>query len=111
VPELSRRIDERAAEAGRDPDEIRRGYNVSGTIADGPVQRLLDGPPEHGVETLTAFAAELGFDTFTCLAARGPGRTARALRRRGRSRSASAPRPPGPGPASWRNLQHILRNP
>jgi alkanesulfonate monooxygenase SsuD/methylene tetrahydromethanopterin reductase-like flavin-dependent oxidoreductase (luciferase family) len=64
VPELARRVDDGAAEAGRDPSEIRRVYNVSGTIVDGPVRGLLDGPPEHWVETLTEFATELGFDTF-----------------------------------------------
>jgi alkanesulfonate monooxygenase SsuD/methylene tetrahydromethanopterin reductase-like flavin-dependent oxidoreductase (luciferase family) len=64
VPELSRRVDEGAAAAGRDPAEVRRVYNVSGTIADGPTSGLLDGPPDHWVETLTSFARELGFDTF-----------------------------------------------
>ena len=64
VPDLARRVDDGAAEAGRDPSEIRRVYNVSGTISDGPTRGLLDGPPEHWVETLTSFAGELGFDTF-----------------------------------------------
>jgi Luciferase-like monooxygenase len=64
VPELARRVDEGAAEAGRDPSEIRRVYNVSGTIVEGPVRGLLDGRPEHWVGTLTEFATELGFDTF-----------------------------------------------
>jgi hypothetical protein len=64
VLEMHGRIDAAAAEAGRDPAEIRRVYNVGGTIADGPERGLLDGPPEHWIETLTGFAAELGFDTF-----------------------------------------------
>jgi alkanesulfonate monooxygenase SsuD/methylene tetrahydromethanopterin reductase-like flavin-dependent oxidoreductase (luciferase family) len=64
VPAMMRRIDEGAAAAGRDPSEIRRVYNVGGRIADGPTNALLDGPPEHWVETLTRFAEELGFDTF-----------------------------------------------
>jgi alkanesulfonate monooxygenase SsuD/methylene tetrahydromethanopterin reductase-like flavin-dependent oxidoreductase (luciferase family) len=64
VPAMMRRIDEGAAAAGRDPSEIRRVYNVGGTIADGPTNALLDGSPEHWVETLTRFAEELGFDTF-----------------------------------------------
>ncbi len=64
VPELARRVDEGAAAAGRDPSEIRRVYNVSGTILDGPTRGLLEGPPEHWVETLTSFADEHGFDTF-----------------------------------------------
>ncbi|HSE82082.1 MAG TPA: LLM class flavin-dependent oxidoreductase [Gaiellaceae bacterium] len=64
VPELAARIDEAAADAGREPSAIRRVYNVSGVIADGPTRGLLEGPPEHWVETLTGFATELGFDTF-----------------------------------------------
>ncbi|MGH3010807.1 MAG: LLM class flavin-dependent oxidoreductase [Gaiellaceae bacterium] len=64
VPDMHERIDAAAAEAGRDPAEIRRVYNIAGTIADGPTRGLLDGPPDHWVETLTELAAELGFDTF-----------------------------------------------
>jgi len=64
VPELSQRIDEAARAAGREPNEIQRIYNISGTITDGPTQGLLDGPPDHWVETLSEFASELGFDTF-----------------------------------------------
>lgn len=33
-------------------------------IVDGPTHGLLQGPPEHWVETLKYFATELGFDTF-----------------------------------------------
>jgi hypothetical protein len=50
--------------AGRDPAEIRRLCNVAGAITDGPAGGLLQGPPEHWVETLTGFSAGLGFDTF-----------------------------------------------
>jgi alkanesulfonate monooxygenase SsuD/methylene tetrahydromethanopterin reductase-like flavin-dependent oxidoreductase (luciferase family) len=64
VPEMNRHIDEGAAGAGRVPSEVRRAYNVSGVIADGPVQGLLQGPPEHWIETLSGFAADLGFDTL-----------------------------------------------
>ena len=64
VRDLHRRVDEGAAEAGRDPAEIRRLYNVSGRIVDGPTNGLLDGPVEHWIETLAGFARELGFDTF-----------------------------------------------
>jgi alkanesulfonate monooxygenase SsuD/methylene tetrahydromethanopterin reductase-like flavin-dependent oxidoreductase (luciferase family) len=64
VPEMSRHIDEAAQAAGRDPSEVRRVYNVSGAIIDGPVRGLLQGPPEHWIETLSGFASDLGFDTF-----------------------------------------------
>jgi alkanesulfonate monooxygenase SsuD/methylene tetrahydromethanopterin reductase-like flavin-dependent oxidoreductase (luciferase family) len=62
--ESSRRVDEAAREAGRQPSEIRRLYNVSGTITDEPVRDLLVGPPEHWIETLSSFATELGVETF-----------------------------------------------
>jgi alkanesulfonate monooxygenase SsuD/methylene tetrahydromethanopterin reductase-like flavin-dependent oxidoreductase (luciferase family) len=64
VPAMQQRIDDAAAEAGREPQRIRRIYNVSGTIADGPMRGLLEGPPAHWAETLAGFAADLGFDTF-----------------------------------------------
>lgn len=64
VPDLQRRIDEGAAEAGRRPAEIRRIYNLPGEITEGPATGLLQGPVEHWIETLTGFAIELGFDTF-----------------------------------------------
>jgi len=64
VPDLQRRIDEGAAEAGRRPAEIRRIYNLPGEITEAPGTELLRGPVEHWVETLTGFAIELGFDTF-----------------------------------------------
>jgi alkanesulfonate monooxygenase SsuD/methylene tetrahydromethanopterin reductase-like flavin-dependent oxidoreductase (luciferase family) len=64
VPEMQRRIDDAAASAGRDPVEIRRVYNVGGTITDRPTDALLKGPPGHWIETLTSFARDLGFDTF-----------------------------------------------
>jgi alkanesulfonate monooxygenase SsuD/methylene tetrahydromethanopterin reductase-like flavin-dependent oxidoreductase (luciferase family) len=64
VPEMMRRIDEGAAAADRAPSEIRRIFNVGGKIADGATSGLLNGPPEHWIETLRNFALELGFDSF-----------------------------------------------
>jgi hypothetical protein len=61
---MMRRIDDGAAAAGRAPSEIRRIINVGGRIVDGPTRELLNGPPEHWVETLRGFARDLGFDTF-----------------------------------------------
>ncbi|HET7273192.1 MAG TPA: LLM class flavin-dependent oxidoreductase [Rubrobacter sp.] len=63
LPEMQKRIDEGAREAGREPKEIRRAYNLSGTIGtagEGP----LDGPASRWVESLTGFALEHGMDTF-----------------------------------------------
>ena len=63
LPELQRRIDEGAKEAGREPKEVRRVYNVNGTI--GPRgDGLLDGPASKWVEELTRFVLDLGMDTF-----------------------------------------------
>jgi alkanesulfonate monooxygenase SsuD/methylene tetrahydromethanopterin reductase-like flavin-dependent oxidoreductase (luciferase family) len=75
LPEMHARIDEGAARAGRDPDAIRRVYNVSGMIGeagDGP----LDGPPSRWVEELSRFALELGMDTFIYWPADDPVRQA-----------------------------------
>jgi alkanesulfonate monooxygenase SsuD/methylene tetrahydromethanopterin reductase-like flavin-dependent oxidoreductase (luciferase family) len=71
VPEMMSRIDDGAAAAGRDPSEIRRIFNVGGRIADGAARDLLDGPPEHWIETLTG-ARDLGFDTFVVWPAEQP---------------------------------------
>jgi hypothetical protein len=54
----------RRGRQGRDPSTIRRLYNVKGTIADGPANDLLRGPPDRWIETLTGFVLELGFDSF-----------------------------------------------
>ena len=63
LPEMHARIDEGAAEAVRDPQEIERVYNVSGYIGpegDGP----LEGPPGRWAETLTGLVLEDGMDSF-----------------------------------------------
>jgi alkanesulfonate monooxygenase SsuD/methylene tetrahydromethanopterin reductase-like flavin-dependent oxidoreductase (luciferase family) len=63
LPEMQQRIDAGATEAGREPGEIRRTYNVSGMI--GPEgDALLDGPVSKWVENLARFVLELGMDTF-----------------------------------------------
>ena len=63
LPGMHEKIDEGAAEAGRDPSEIKRVYNVSGNI--GPEgEGLLEGPARKWVETLSGFVLEGGMDTF-----------------------------------------------
>ncbi|MFE2044763.1 LLM class flavin-dependent oxidoreductase [Streptomyces sp. NPDC059477] len=64
LPGMHRLIDEGAAEAGRDPRDIRRLYNIFGTITDGPRTGPFAGPPAMWVEELTALAVEHGMDTF-----------------------------------------------
>lgn len=63
LPGLQGQIDEAAEEAGRNPGEVRRVYNLSGSI--GPEgDGLLEGPASKWVEELARFALELGMDTF-----------------------------------------------
>ena len=63
LPEMHRRIDKGAARAGRDPDEIRRVYNISGIIGE-EGEGLLDGSASRWIEELSRFVLELGMDTF-----------------------------------------------
>ncbi len=71
LPELQGRIDEAALEAGREPGEIRRVYNVSGNIGPGG-EGVLDGPTSKWVEGLARFALEFGMDTFVFWPEAGP---------------------------------------
>jgi alkanesulfonate monooxygenase SsuD/methylene tetrahydromethanopterin reductase-like flavin-dependent oxidoreductase (luciferase family) len=64
VPERQELIDAAAREAGRDPREVRRIYNVTGAIGAFRGGNGLVGPVSLWVETLTEWAVELGFDTF-----------------------------------------------
>jgi alkanesulfonate monooxygenase SsuD/methylene tetrahydromethanopterin reductase-like flavin-dependent oxidoreductase (luciferase family) len=74
--EMAGRLDEGAAEAGRDPGEIRRILNVGGVITDGASEGTLRGPVGQWTEELTGLVVEHGFDTFV-LWAEGPGQLAR----------------------------------
>jgi alkanesulfonate monooxygenase SsuD/methylene tetrahydromethanopterin reductase-like flavin-dependent oxidoreductase (luciferase family) len=71
-------IDRAAREAGRDPREIRRIYNMPGaftTSAPAPASdtdEQIVGPPEHWAETLTHFALDLGFSAFLLIGPRDP---------------------------------------
>jgi alkanesulfonate monooxygenase SsuD/methylene tetrahydromethanopterin reductase-like flavin-dependent oxidoreductase (luciferase family) len=64
VPERQDAIDAAARKAGRDPASIRRVANLSGVIADGPVEGWLHGPPEHWAEELVKLTRDLRFDGF-----------------------------------------------
>jgi alkanesulfonate monooxygenase SsuD/methylene tetrahydromethanopterin reductase-like flavin-dependent oxidoreductase (luciferase family) len=63
VPEKQRLIDEAAVGAGRDPKEIRRIYNVIGSIGPGSRHGHV-GDIESWVDFLVRGVVELGFDTF-----------------------------------------------
>jgi alkanesulfonate monooxygenase SsuD/methylene tetrahydromethanopterin reductase-like flavin-dependent oxidoreductase (luciferase family) len=62
--EMTERLDGGAADAGREPDEVRRVLNVRGAITDGASEGMLRGPVAQWVDELTTLVVELGFDTF-----------------------------------------------
>jgi alkanesulfonate monooxygenase SsuD/methylene tetrahydromethanopterin reductase-like flavin-dependent oxidoreductase (luciferase family) len=64
LPEMQARIDEGAAESGREPSAIRRIYNVMGRIGDRPSAEPFTGPVAQWVDELTHLALEVGMDTF-----------------------------------------------
>src|SRR5438105_6867976 len=64
VPRSHAIIDAAATAAGRNPAEIRRLYNVVGSIGTRRGGQGLNGPVEHWFETLTEWATDLGVDTF-----------------------------------------------
>jgi len=57
------RIDDAAADAGRDPSEIRRLLNVGGRFSDDGTG-FLDGPPAQWVDDLLPYAIDDGIATF-----------------------------------------------
>ncbi|MFI7698710.1 LLM class flavin-dependent oxidoreductase [Nonomuraea sp. NPDC049480] len=57
-------LDAAAADAGRDPVEIRKVYNIGGTFAPLPGPGFLDGPPALWAEQLTELALEVGMTGF-----------------------------------------------
>jgi alkanesulfonate monooxygenase SsuD/methylene tetrahydromethanopterin reductase-like flavin-dependent oxidoreductase (luciferase family) len=59
----NRTIDYAAIAAGRDPHDVRRLINVSGTFAGGN-GGFLHGPPQQWVDQLLPFVLEHGFSTF-----------------------------------------------
>jgi alkanesulfonate monooxygenase SsuD/methylene tetrahydromethanopterin reductase-like flavin-dependent oxidoreductase (luciferase family) len=67
LTELNARIDEGAAEAGRDPAAVRRLLNIAGRF-DPAGTELLAGPPARWVEELAAIALEHGISGFVLMA-------------------------------------------
>jgi alkanesulfonate monooxygenase SsuD/methylene tetrahydromethanopterin reductase-like flavin-dependent oxidoreductase (luciferase family) len=64
LADASARLDDAAADAGRDPVEIRRVLNVNGEITGGASAGLLNGPVGQWADELTDLAVGYGFDTF-----------------------------------------------
>ncbi len=76
IRDMARRLDDAAADAGRDPAAIRRILNAGGTVTDGPSEGLLKGPVDQWVDQLTDLVVTDGFDTFV-LWAEAPGQLER----------------------------------
>ncbi len=67
IPEMQRMIDNGARGAGRDPAQVRRGYNLMGIITDAPETRddnWLVTTPEGWVDALVGYYRDLGLDSF-----------------------------------------------
>ena len=71
ILDMTTRLDQAAADAGRDPREIRRVLNIGGAITDGGSAGVLKGPVGQWADELTDLAVGQGFDTFV-LWADGP---------------------------------------
>jgi alkanesulfonate monooxygenase SsuD/methylene tetrahydromethanopterin reductase-like flavin-dependent oxidoreductase (luciferase family) len=70
--EMHARIDEAADAAGREPNAVRRIYNVAGAITDGMKGGFLDGPGSYWSDELTRLALEFGMDAFVFWPATDP---------------------------------------
>lgn len=62
IPALAATIDAEARAAGRPDGAVKRIYNISGTITDGPDRGGLEGPIGRWVETLTQMITDLTLD-------------------------------------------------
>jgi alkanesulfonate monooxygenase SsuD/methylene tetrahydromethanopterin reductase-like flavin-dependent oxidoreductase (luciferase family) len=76
LADMTKRLDDAAVKAGRDPSSIRRILNVNGVITDGMSSGMLHGPVNQWVEELTDLAITYRFDTFV-LWAEGEGQLSR----------------------------------
>jgi alkanesulfonate monooxygenase SsuD/methylene tetrahydromethanopterin reductase-like flavin-dependent oxidoreductase (luciferase family) len=76
IADAAARLDDNAADAGRDPRAIRRVLNVGGSITDGASTGVLNGPVDQWVDELTDLVVGHGFDTFI-LWTDGPGQLER----------------------------------
>lgn len=64
ILELRQRIDDAAAQAGRDPAAIERILNIHGQITDGSSTGLLVGPVARWVDDLTALTVDYGMNAY-----------------------------------------------
>ncbi len=64
IAQMSSRLDDAVAAAGRPPGAVRRVLNVSGTVTDGSSEGMFRGPVTQWVDELAEVAVSYGFDTF-----------------------------------------------
>ena len=64
IANMTKRLNDAIAEAGRDATSVRRILNVNGTITNGATNGMLQGPVNQWVEELTDLVLTYGFDTF-----------------------------------------------
>ena len=76
IVDMTQRLDDEAAAAGRDPGEIRRIINIGGEITDGASEGPFHGPASQWIDEVSDLAVRHGFDTFV-LWAEAPGQLAR----------------------------------
>ena len=64
LPDRQTAIDKGARDASREPSEIRRLYNIFGSIDDIESDEIFHGTVEQWAEQLTSLVVETGMDTF-----------------------------------------------
>lgn len=69
IGESSKRLDDAARAAGRDPREIRRVANLLGRVQPTATGQLLQGPVEQWVDQLSLLVLEHGFSAFAIMGA------------------------------------------
>ncbi len=73
LAEMNARVDEGAAEAGRKPTDVRRVFNVNGTITDGRSEGFLHGPVGQWVDELTSLVVDHRAQTIVFWGSDGAG--------------------------------------
>jgi alkanesulfonate monooxygenase SsuD/methylene tetrahydromethanopterin reductase-like flavin-dependent oxidoreductase (luciferase family) len=58
LAEMNARVDDGAAGAGRDPDDVRRVFNVNGSITDGRSEGFLNGPVAQWTDELSSLVVD-----------------------------------------------------
>ncbi len=64
IAEMTRRLEDAVAAAGRAPTDVRRILNVGGSITDSESAGRFQGPVDQWVEDITELAVSYAFDTF-----------------------------------------------